>query len=188
MKNKVDYVFSLVSPLEMLTILNQLICSTVNLVFTANNRATMASRCKISFRMFAFALLLSISFSKLWDAFLIFSYFGKSTRELICEWWCVNGKHTYIIIYHVYLGQIQIFWKSTDKVNGQEENATHTKVSKTVPQTVINRDSIVVPLIHLWLLISYSHLSWSHMLILKTRMVFLTGSTATVQGQPECWD
>lgn len=75
----------------------------------------------------------------------------------------MNGKHTYIIIYHVYLSKIQIFWKSTGKVSGQEENAINARVSKPVPQIVINRNSVAVPFIHVWLLISYRHPScFSH--------------------------
>lgn len=54
----------------------------VNLVFKRNSRATMASSCKILFRMFCFALLLSISFSKLLDAFLIYSLFWKSNQGI----------------------------------------------------------------------------------------------------------
>lgn len=46
----------------------------------------------------------------------------------MCEW----EAYTFINL----SCQIQIFWKSTDKVNGQEENAINAKASKTFP----NRD------------------------------------------------
>lgn len=63
----------------------------------------------------------------------------------MCEWQCVNGKHTYVIIYHVYIDWIQIFWKSTEKMNGQGKlNMCNTIETKNVPQMVINKNSIVI--------------------------------------------
>lgn len=60
----------------------------------------MTSSYNACFRIFSFALSsFYLILKAFWMLFSFLAHFGKQIKELMCEWYCVNGEHAYVIIY-----------------------------------------------------------------------------------------